>query len=389
MKDYRSLETKIRAVLEATATQLRRKVVNVARPDSAKPTDEKSPLAKQAEIKNKIIDEEQATEVITDPKTDDKRVDDTTKAESVAKKNPIATNLNKFNKPSVVKDKKKEVKKGYMKHKDKIAEEQTTMGKLLTPAGWRASLEKTEEPVQEAKEHTVPKTEKEKKLAALAEPRDKITHKDILVGRGAVKEDKVEEATGVAPKAVNPHNCATHVFHEQFGEGRTLTTQHADPDSEGNIAWYDVMFEHGIEKQVSVQEMKIVASESHMHARKKMKEEVEIIENLDTWAAKHEKAGCTIKKDIKSGTYHAWDGTKLVSSYATHGKNTGPSDTNEEVEIDEATYSAKAARAGKDIGKPGKQFAKIAKSAAKRYDSKEAGERVAGAILKKLRAKRG
>ncbi len=57
--------------------------------------------------------------------------------------------------------------------------------------------------------------------------------------------------------------------------------------------------------------------------------------------------------------------------------------------IDEATYSAKAARAGKDIGKPGKAFAKIAASAAKRYGSKERGEKVAGAVLAKLRAKRG
>ena len=40
---------------------------------------------------------------------------------------------------------------------------------------------------------------------------------------------------------------------------------------------------------------------------------------------------------------------------------------------------------GKDIGKPGKNFAKIAKSAGKKYGSKAAGERVAGSILKKLR----
>ena len=49
------------------------------------------------------------------------------------------------------------------------------------------------------------------------------------------------------------------------------------------------------------------------------------------------------------------------------------------------SYSAKAAAHGKDIGKPGKNFSKIASSAAKRYGSKEAGERVAGAILNKLR----
>jgi len=50
-------------------------------------------------------------------------------------------------------------------------------------------------------------------------------------------------------------------------------------------------------------------------------------------------------------------------------------------------YSAKKARAGKDIGKPGKQFAKIAKGAAERYGSKERGQKVAGAVLAKLRSK--
>jgi predicted secreted protein len=58
----------------------------------------------------------------------------------------------------------------------------------------------------------------------------------------------------------------------------------------------------------------------------------------------------------------------------------------EEVELEEkAGYSAKAARAGKDIGKPGKAFGMIAKKAGERYGSAEAGKRVAGAILAKLR----
>lgn len=58
----------------------------------------------------------------------------------------------------------------------------------------------------------------------------------------------------------------------------------------------------------------------------------------------------------------------------------------EEVELDEkADYSAKAASAGKDIGKPGKMFSKIAAKAGERYGSKERGEKVAGAILAKLR----
>lgn len=51
------------------------------------------------------------------------------------------------------------------------------------------------------------------------------------------------------------------------------------------------------------------------------------------------------------------------------------------------SYSAKQARKGKDIGKKGKMFSKIAASAGKKYHSPEAGKRVAGAILKKLRSK--
>jgi len=50
------------------------------------------------------------------------------------------------------------------------------------------------------------------------------------------------------------------------------------------------------------------------------------------------------------------------------------------------SYSAEAAAHGKDIGKPGKNFSKIEESAAKRYGSKEAGARVAGAILARLRS---
>jgi hypothetical protein len=40
--------------------------------------------------------------------------------------------------------------------------------------------------------HTTPKTPKEKKLAALAHPKDKITHKDVLVGRGVFAKEDIE-----------------------------------------------------------------------------------------------------------------------------------------------------------------------------------------------------
>lgn len=67
------------------------------------------------------------------------------------------------------------------------------------------------------------------------------------------------------------HQCAIHVKHATLGEGRTLFSQHAEPDAEGQIAWYDVMFAEGIEKKVPTTDLEILVSESHMkHKKKKM-----------------------------------------------------------------------------------------------------------------------
>ena len=59
------------------------------------------------------------------------------------------------------------------------------------------------------------------------------------------------------------------------------------------------------------------------------------------------------------------------------------------VEAKRKSYSAKKARKGEDLGLPGKGFGKIAKEAGERYGSEERGEKVAGAVLKGLRAKHG
>jgi hypothetical protein len=80
-----------------------------------------------------------------------------------------------------------------------------------------------------------------------------------------------------------------------------------------------------------------------------------------------------------------WKGYTAVGMKMKGGRKV-PNCVPEEVELEEkAGYSAKDARAGKDIGKPGKAFSKIAKSAGERYGSAERGKKVAGAILAKLR----
>jgi hypothetical protein len=64
-----------------------------------------------------------------------------------------------------------------------------------------------------------PKTEKEKSLAALAEPKDKITHKDVLVGRGVVKEE--EQIDEAAFKLTDAHKkvITTHL-NKNIGKGK-------------------------------------------------------------------------------------------------------------------------------------------------------------------------
>lgn len=49
--------------------------------------------------------------------------------------------------------------------------------------------------------------------------------------------------------------------------------------------------------------------------------------------------------------------------------------------------AAKEAHKGKDMGKKGKGFAKIEAKADKEYGSKEAGEKVAGAVFQNMRRK--
>ena len=77
---------------------------------------------------------------------------------------------------------------------------------------------------------------------------------------------------GVAPGSMegDKHLCATKVMHKEWKEGKTLFSQHAEPNEIGLIEWYDVMFDHGIEKKVPTRDLEIMVSESHMmHTKKK------------------------------------------------------------------------------------------------------------------------
>ena len=85
-----------------------------------------------------------------------------------------------------------------------------------------------------------------------------------------MKKEGLEDSPNPAN---SQHLCAKNVVHEEWGEGQPVHGMHAMPDVDGNIAWYDVMFEHGIEKGVSINELKVtVAEKHHNHGGKKKNE---------------------------------------------------------------------------------------------------------------------
>lgn len=77
--------------------------------------------------------------------------------------------------------------------------------------------------------------------------RDKIT--------ATVKEGRVDAA----------HFCATYVEHDLYGEGECISEAHADPDENGNIAWYTVQFADGVRK-VQTEAVKVKKGKMHEHA---------------------------------------------------------------------------------------------------------------------------
>ena len=61
------------------------------------------------------------------------------------------------------------------------------------------------------------------------------------------------------------HACATKVEHPEWGAGNCLKEQHT-LDEDGTVTHYDVMFDHGLEQNVSINELNVTLSEYHEHA---------------------------------------------------------------------------------------------------------------------------
>jgi len=98
---------------------------------------------------------------------------------------------------------------------------------------------------------------------------DRMTGK-LIYGRN----EAVDISTKSVDKALS-HDCAKHVASEQWGFGECIPGQHTlveQSDGTAIVTHYDVMFEHGVEFDVPVEDLTILVSESHKHTAKKMKE---------------------------------------------------------------------------------------------------------------------
>ena len=79
------------------------------------------------------------------------------------------------------------------------------------------------------------------------------------------------------------HDCATSVEHKEYGVGDCIKEMHT-LDSAGNVTHYDVMFEHGMEKNVFVGDLNVLVSEMHEHVINTDKNK-EVLENKDLMSA--------------------------------------------------------------------------------------------------------
>ena len=87
-------------------------------------------------------------------------------------------------------------------------------------------------------------------------------------GGGMMGESYITEGhKGKKKKKKGEHYCASHTEHFKWGRGRCISESHAEPDRYGHVAWYDVEFNHGVERGVPVSEMKILMGEDHTHMK--------------------------------------------------------------------------------------------------------------------------
>ena len=110
---------------------------------------------------------------------------------------------------------------------------------------------------KQLREEAQPVEKPKKEVSAANVPAEKGTEGHVTPPKQGGSED---------PKLT--HMCATKVIHPKFGEGKPIVGEHAEPDKEGEVAWYRVMFEHGVE-MCETYSLEILEEGSHGNHKKK------------------------------------------------------------------------------------------------------------------------
>jgi hypothetical protein len=222
----------------------REQVVQVSRPDDPKPSSKDSKLARTAAYKQRRIDEE--------PKMYSDKNFGLTKSlidavRGIVEKKEASSEVKKMTggktkvdlNPETV-DKITDVDDNRSKKAMQKEERDSPEWEKATPKKRVSQVKKDLKSIngneghdlqKEEAEDTTPRNEKERKLASLAAPKNKITHKDVLVGRGVIKEKKCDKC-GMDPckcKHVKEEVVVTEatsgyrIYHPQYSQA----VQHA------------------------------------------------------------------------------------------------------------------------------------------------------------------
>ena len=131
------------------------------------------------------------------------------------------------------------------------------------------------------------------------------------------------------------HNCSSKVEHAEWGSGECITEMHT-LDENGRISHYDVIFAHGIEENVSVQDLTTLVSEMHEHAINDEKNEV--VESMKQ-----------ARKNVGAST--CWKGYKAQGTKTKDGKVV-PNCVKEDEELEETVVELKGKKKGNVIINP-------------------------------------
>ena len=94
---------------------------------------------------------------------------------------------------------------------------------------------------------------------------DRLTGKDAQLMMEALANVYEKKGDCVDKNKKTKHNCAKKVCSEQWGEG-TCVPEHHTLLEDGTVTHYDVVFEHGLERMVPVEELEVLVTEMHEHA---------------------------------------------------------------------------------------------------------------------------